>query len=187
MDISHIKAGRKRRHFSFVIFLEIPEPFSLKPSQNSSWSRFYALGFIAKTCSTAWSSAAVKWGSQYLLAKFLLDYWPQWHCRAGTSPWVGHSEKKDSLFSFEFVSLIYLFFFFLILRAQETRNCSSGCPLHRDTWTFCFAAFLTYLWSTVILMSNKLITNTCNAPHRPPKQCQPQFLKFWYSCWWPSQ
>lgn len=103
-------------------------------------------------------------------------------------PELGTQRKRIPFLVLNFVlsSLIYLFFF-LILRAQETRNCSSGCPLHRDTWTFCFAAFLTYLWSTVILMSNKLITNTCNAPHRPPKQCQPQFLKFWYSCWWPSQ
>lgn len=47
------KIWPKKGHFSFVVLLEIPKPFSLKPSQSSSWGRFYVLDFNAKTCSAA--------------------------------------------------------------------------------------------------------------------------------------
>lgn len=90
---------------------------------------------------------------------------------------LGTQTKRTPFLILNFVLSSSLIYFFCVsnIESQETRNCSSKCPLHRDTWAFCLAAFLTYLWSTVILMSNKIITNTCNAPHRPPKpQCQLQ-------------
>lgn len=98
VDISQDKSWWKRNAFFLSRILRNTWTIWIKPSQNSFWGRFYAQELIAKTCSSTQSSAAAKWSSQCLLAKFLLDYQPQWHHIAWISPWIGHLEKKVFLY-----------------------------------------------------------------------------------------
>lgn len=90
-------------------------------------------------------------------------------------------EKGFPLWAFNLVlsSFIYTFLF-LTLIAWKIRN-SHSVSFAQRYMCLLYSHILNIFASTVILMSNRLMTNTCNAP-RPPKQPQPQLVQFWNAC-----